>query len=115
MNKKKSKTEEPKSRVPRKYKYEFSRMLIDHMAQGLSFSSFSAIADVNRDTLYEWLKKYPEFKEARDIGYSKGLLFWEKAGIELVMGMKGSARVWEINMYNRFKEEWKAVVKEQVS
>ena len=96
-----------------KYKAEYCDKLIDHMSKGYSITSFSAIIKVHRDTIYEWFKTYPDFAEARDMGYAASMYIWEKMGIDLATGMsKGSARVWEVNMYNRFRDEWKANVKE---
>jgi hypothetical protein len=96
-----------------KYKKEYCKELIDHMSNGFSLTSFCAVINVHRSSVYDWIAKYPEFKEARDIGFSKSLLIWERMGIDLATGIsRGSARVWEINMYNRFRDEWKATVKE---
>ena len=64
-------------RVPM-YREEFCNQLIDHMRQGGSFTTFTTIAKVNRDTLYKWLDKYPEFKEAKKIAEDEALKFFEK-------------------------------------
>jgi len=60
------------------YKKEFCELLIKHMSMGLSFRSFSAVAKVTRTTLYDWVDKYPEFKEAKEMGEDNALLFLEK-------------------------------------
>lgn len=91
----------------RKYNTDMPKKLLDHMAQGLSLRSFCGSIDIHHSTLYEWIEKHPAFKEAMEIGINKSLLKWEKMGIDLVNGeSRGSAKVWEINMYNRFKEDW---------
>lgn len=91
----------------RKYKREFCKQLIDHMSQGFSLRAFAASVDVHHSTIYEWLKKHEEFAEAKELGLDKSRLFWERVGIDLATGeVRGSAKVWEINMYNRFRDEW---------
>lgn len=103
--------------APSKYKPEFCQQLIDHMAKGLSFDSFSAIAGVNQDTLHEWAKTHEDFNEAKKIAYGQCLLFWEQHGIDGLYsttvydkktGRPTSSKtlnstVWVFNMKNRFK------------
>ena len=48
------------------------------MSEGYSFRSFGAVVGVSRKTLYEWVDKYPEFAEAKDIATSKAQMFFEK-------------------------------------
>jgi len=71
---------------PTKYKPEYCQMLIDHMAEGLSFDAFAGKLGLERKTLYNWAKRYPEFKEAKQIGWDKNLFFWEKVGIDGILG-----------------------------
>lgn len=98
----------------RKYNKDIPKQLIDHMAQGLSMRAFCAVVNIHHSTLYEWLEKHPEMDEARAIGLDKSRLFWERIGIDLATGeSRGSAKVWEINMYNRFMDEWKRENKEE--
>ena len=89
---------------PTKYKKEYCELLIKHMSQGLSFESFAAFVNVNPDTIYEWLKKNKEFKEAYVFAKIKCLFFWEKLGIA---GAAGKVKcfnnaTWIFNMKNRF-------------
>jgi hypothetical protein len=56
---------------PTIYKKEYCKKLIDYMAQGLSFESFAGELSVNRDTLYEWRTKHPQFSDAYKIGKEK--------------------------------------------
>lgn len=109
MAKKKPVHEVKPNRVgrPSKYKPEYCQMLISHMAQGLSFESFAAVIKVNRDTLYEWEKIYPEFSDTKKEALEQCLLFWENLGIKNIINMPegGSlnSAVWVFNMKNRFK------------
>lgn len=62
---------------PTKYKPEYCEMLIEHMAEGLSYEAFAGIVSVSYQTIYDW-EIHKEFLEAKEIGFSKCLLFWEK-------------------------------------
>ena len=55
-------------------------MLIAHMTDGFSFESFAAKINKNRDSLYEWAKRHPEFSDAKKKGTDQSLLWWEDMG-----------------------------------
>lgn len=89
---------------PTKYKKEYCEMLVNHMAKGLSFESFGGEIDVWKEALYNWVKRYPEFSNAKDRGHLKGLLFMEKIGQAATMGkIPGfNYRPWLMKMKNSF-------------
>ena len=89
------------------YKTDYDERLIEHLNRGLSYESFAGVVGVNRDTLYEWEKRYPTWKEAKALGKMKSLLFWERMGIAGTAGhIKGfNLGGWVINMRNR--HNWK--------
>ncbi len=72
---------------PSLYRPEYGQQLIDHMAKGLSFESFAAIIDVSRDTLYAWRDAHTEFADSIKKGLDKSLLWWEKTGMNGMMGL----------------------------
>jgi len=104
---------------PSKYKEEYCDMLIAHMGEGYSYESFAGIISVNRDTMYAWEKEFAQFSDAKKTAIEKGLIFWEKLGIDHILnisesdssgpGMTSSrskslnAAIWVFNMKNRFK------------
>jgi len=89
-------------------------MLIEHMATGLSFECFGAIANCCEDTLYEWLKVHKEFSESKKMGLVKCKLFWEQVGIDgLHQGKDFSTGTWIFNMKNRFN--WKDKREESIA
>lgn len=92
----------PKMGRPPKYRPEFCAMLVEHMASGLSFESFAAVADVDRDTIYEWAKTYPDFSDAKKRGSAKSQLIWEQEGITGMKMMGFNSAIWIFNMKNRF-------------
>lgn len=69
-----------------KYKKEYPEMLTAHFQKGYSFESFGGVVNVDRTTLYDWAKAHPEFRLAKERGVLKSLLYWEKIGINAVMG-----------------------------
>lgn len=114
---------------PTKYKPEFCQQLIDHMAGGLSFESFAAVIEVDRDTLYEWNNSQPDFSDATKRAKDKCQLYWEKLGRDHVLNesieeenyeegtKKKSSKslnpaIWVFNMKNRFK--WRDKQPEEV-
>jgi hypothetical protein len=104
---------------PSKYDSKYDQMLIDHMAQGLSFESFAGLISVNKDTLSEWVKVHEAFSVAKKEGLDKNRLFWEKLAIDHILNKSDSefqgssssrslnATVWIFNMKNRFPQEWR--------
>ena len=70
------------------YKKEYCQMLIEHMKQGYSFTTFSSIAKVSRKTLYEWVEQYEEFKEAKTIASDLAKMFFESRLIAKLAGQE---------------------------
>jgi hypothetical protein len=61
------------------------------MSQGHSFESFAAISKCARRTLFDWVDRHPEFKNAKEIAVASCQLFWEKLGLDLCRGdLKGN-------------------------
>lgn len=99
---------------PTKYKPDYCDLLINHMAEGLSFESFAGVLRVDRDTLYEWAKVYKKFSDAKKIGRDAGLLYWEKVGRDglhhetikdedgMTVNRSINPAIWCFNMKNRF-------------
>lgn len=112
-----------KGRPPAEFKEEYCDMLIDHMASGLSFQSFAGLISVNSDTIYEWVKQFEIFSEAKKAGEQKNLLFWEKLGKDNILNVsksessgKGQTKsmskslnssVYIFNLKNRFPKQWR--------
>lgn len=93
-------------------------MLIDHMAQGLSFETFGAVVDVVKATLYRWVDEKPEFRDAKEMGTLKSQAFWEKLGTDNIINKSDSesqgqgygwsksrsinAAIYKLHMANKF-------------
>lgn len=63
------------------YRPEYDKMLIAHMATGLSFETFAGEVGVCRETLYSWAKANASFHNAKERGKAACQLFWEKVGL----------------------------------
>lgn len=66
-------------RKPYKYKEEFCEELIEWMAEGKSYMTWGAMRTptISKTQQYKWEQDHPEWKEAKEIGYAKGLAFFE--------------------------------------
>lgn len=94
---------------PTDYREKYCKMLIDHMAQGLSFETFGATIDKATSTTYEWVEKHDSFKEAKKKAEAKCRVFWESMGTKLASGnlKDGNSAVWIYNMKCRFPKQWR--------
>lgn len=78
MNKVKEKPPGYVTGRPTKYRKEFCKQLIEHMAEGFSFESFAGTVDTHRAVVHEWVKRHEEFSEAKKEGDAKARIWWEK-------------------------------------
>lgn len=83
-----------------KYQPEYSTLLTEHMGLGYSFESFGGRIGVHKDTLYEWLKRFPDFSYAKDQGMAASLLWWEDLGRSHA---QRNPAAWIFNMRSRFQ------------
>jgi hypothetical protein len=72
---------------PALYKEEYDQLLVTHMSQGYSFESFGADVGCGRRTLFDWVERYPSFKEAQKEGYEKGKKLFEGILMAKVRGL----------------------------
>lgn len=87
---------------PTSYKPEYCEQLIVHCGEGLSFESFAGVVGAHRDSLYEWVKVYPEFSDAKKKARAASLLFLDKVGRGLMTGkIKGNVAAWIFTVSNR--------------
>lgn len=68
------------------YKQEYCEELVRYMSGGKSFVSFAGHINVGKRTIYEWVEKYPEFKEAKDIAKAKCEEFYVNLGLDMAAG-----------------------------
>lgn len=121
---------------PTDYRPEYCDALIAHMEKGYSYESFAGTLRVSKQTLYDWEKANAEFLDAKLTGVELSRLFWEglainhmtgkvsKQDVEMIRsaiednGNHGPVNIkieggyfnnqlWQFNMKNRFKAEWR--------
>ncbi len=89
---------------PTTYKPEYCDLLVEHMANGSSFGTFACVVGCCRNTLYEWVRAYPQFSSAKDVGSARAYGWWERLGVGALQGKipRFSSAVWILAMRNRF-------------
>ncbi|WP_445215479.1 hypothetical protein ACKWRH_23660 [Bradyrhizobium sp. Pa8] len=72
---------------PSEYRPEYCQLVIEAMGTGISVGAFAGVVGVAVDTVYEWMKRHPEFSEAVSRARGKQLLAWEQ---KLIRSKKGA-------------------------
>ena len=86
-----------------KYKKEYAEDLPEMFKNGESVAEVVAILGVWRSTFYEWVNKYPEFKEAYEHGKTLSEAWWAKLGRQGASCEKQiNPAVWIFNMKAKF-------------
>ena len=70
------------------YKPEYCDMLIKHMAQGKSFTTFGAVVGVSRHSLYDWVSEYDDFADAKEQAMKKSQEWFEQRLQAKLLGVK---------------------------
>jgi len=68
------------------YKKKYCKMLVKHMSQGFSFTSFGADVECSARTLHNWCDNHSEFREAKGIGQEKAKRFFEQIARMKIVG-----------------------------
>ena len=91
-----------------KYKPEYCKQIIKHFEEGYSVESFAGVLGVDRGTIYNWLRDYPEFRAAKRIADEKSRL-WAESQLKLQIEGKLKANPIPILFYlkNRFPSDWR--------
>lgn len=71
-----------------KYRPEYCEMLIAHMSKGFSYDTFAADVHCGRQTLYDWEKVHPDWKEAKQEAIECAQKFFESRLIAKIAGQE---------------------------
>lgn len=83
------------------------QLLGQHLAEGLSFSSFAGVLGISRPTLNALLDRVPELKSTRAIGEAKALLYYERLRLEVLLGREDvKTNLLMFTLHTRFPEEY---------
>lgn len=74
-----------------KYKPEYCESLIYHMGRGFDFETFTVEVNVAVCTLYEWIKKHPEFAIAYEVARAAHKMFYQRLLIRNAKFNKGNS------------------------
>lgn len=87
---------------PSKYDDENHPLLVLRcMAEGASKAELCLEIGINPDTIYEWEKRHPSFKEAIRIGEQLSQAWWLTLGRKNLWNREFNSILWMMNMQNR--------------
>ena len=92
---------------PSKYSPAYCDLVIEHMSDGASLTSFAAEIGVARSSINEWMENHPEFSEAVKIGKAKCAAWWEKLGRSNAVSGDGNATLVIFGLKNMGAEDWR--------
>lgn len=99
--------EQVKTGRPSKYEPRFCQMVIDHMSDGASMTSFAAEIGVARSTINEWMAVHPEFSEAIKIAKAKCAAWWERLGRQGAQGGEVNPTLVIFGLKNMAADDWR--------
>lgn len=90
--------------APLKYRDTFPEELLTLMSEGKLNPQIYAHFGIHKDTFYQWMYDYPEFKDAYHTGKPKCESYWIEWGMKGMRGeVKGfSFQIWIAFMNNKF-------------
>ena len=81
---------------PSQYRPEYCQRIIDYMGKGHTLTAFAGSIDVDKQTVYRWISKYPEFSEAADRAKAKQVCPWEEKLITADKGGEVAAAIFAL-------------------
>lgn len=91
---------------PSKYDPAYCDVVVELGREGQSRTEMAAALGVNRDTLSEWTKVHPDFRDAMRFALTCSQAWWEaQARVNLLKPF--NRRLWIVNMQCRFPEDYR--------
>jgi transposase-like protein len=95
---------------PTKYREEYCNIAVEYLGKGHSIVALAGKLGVRESTAHAWAKKYPEFREALDLGIAKAVGFWEDKLIAAASGEnKAAPAILIFGLKNRAPSAWRDV------
>lgn len=94
---------------PSEYDPAYCESAIEAGRAGKSITWLASEIDVNRDSIYEWAKVYPEFSDALTRMRQLAQRWWEDKGQDGITMAGFNASVWSRSMAARFPDDWREV------
>lgn len=91
---------------PSKYDPAYCEMVVEHMKEGASLTSFAAEIGVARSSINEWIDAHYEFSEAVKRAKACCAAWWEKIGRKNAEHGGGNATLVIFGLKNMATEDW---------
>jgi len=91
---------------PSLYKPEHCDMVLDLGKQGKSMTQMAAHFDVDKETVKNWTRDYPEFLAAFTRAMTFSQAWWEDQGQAGLASRDFNAPLWHKNVASRFREDY---------
>ena len=92
---------------PSKYDPKYCDMIVEHMSEGASITSFAAEIDVARSTITEWAEVHPDFSAAVKRAKAKCASWWEKLGRSGAQGGEVNPTLVIFGLKNMGADDWR--------
>jgi len=92
---------------PTGYRPEYCQMVIEHMRQGHSLTSFAGSIEVSKDAVYDWIRTHAEFSHAVARARSCRVTALEAKLLRSKKGAETTAAIFALK--NAAPEEWRDV------
>ncbi len=94
---------------PTNYRPEYCQMIIEHMEDGSSVSSFAASINAARSTITQWADVHPEFMAALQVGKAKCAAWWDRRGRDIAVqgGGPGASAMVMFGLKNMAPEDFR--------
>ena len=93
---------------PTDYREEYCQMVIDHMKEGASLTSFAASIGCARSTINTWMEANPQFSESVKVAKANCAAWWEKHGRDIATGKTdGNPTLIIFGLKNMGADDWR--------
>lgn len=92
---------------PTKYRPEMCKQIEELMKDGKSITSAAYEMGLSKTTVFRWAQENPEFRDALDRARLSSQAWWEEKGHNSLDKSCFQSNLWNFNMKNRFKTDWK--------
>lgn len=100
---------------PSKYDPAYCELVVEHLKDGASLTSFAAEIDVARSTINEWMAEHPEFSEACARAKAKCAAWWEKTNRVLASTGTGNQGACKLGLTNMAADDWREKIETEHS
>jgi transposase-like protein len=100
---------------PTDYTPLYCEQVIELGRAGKSVTQIAAELDVNRDTIYEWIKVHPDFSDAITRSKQLAQAWWENAGQNGLTMPGFNASLWAKQVSCRFREDYAETSKHEIT